>query len=48
MTFEEAFRKILFNYGDIQPNIAYDYLYEIEGVDDLLTEEEVIKFAENL
>lgn len=48
MTFEEAFRKILLTYADIERVANSDYLYEIDGVDGIFTEEQVIEFAENL
>lgn len=46
MKFEEAFRKIMNEGFEIEQNVAYDYLYEIDGK--LVTESEVIEFAENL
>lgn len=46
MKFEEAFRKILSKGYEIEQNIAYDYLYDVDGK--MFTEEEVIKFAESL
>ena len=48
MSFETAFRTI-FNAGyEIDPVCNCDYLYEIEGFDNCFTEEEIIKFAENM
>jgi hypothetical protein len=48
MSFEEAFRKI-FNAGyDIEPVCNCDYLYEIDGVKGMFSEEAVIEFAENM
>jgi hypothetical protein len=50
MTFEEAYRKILSEGLDIEavPNSEYLYEIEINGSYKVMTDQEVIEFAENL
>lgn len=50
MSFEAAFRKILFAGYDIERVCNSDYLYEVELNDSykVMTEEEVIKLAETI
>lgn len=48
MDIYDAFNKILLTYADIEPVANCDYLYEIDGVPGLLTEEDVIEFAKNI
>lgn len=48
MNFETAFRTILFKGYDIEPVANCNYLYEIDGINKIFTEEQVIEFAETL
>lgn len=48
MNFETAFRTILFKGYDIERVTNSDYLYEIDGINKIFTEEQVIEFAETL
>lgn len=46
MTFEQAYKKIILAGFDLERNIAYNYMWELEGK--TMYEEDVIKFAEVL
>lgn len=50
MTFEEAYRKILAKGLDIEAVANSEYLFEVEinGSYKIMTDQEVIEFAENL
>lgn len=48
MSFETAFRTILNKGYDIERVANSDYLYEIDGINKIFTEEQVIQFAETL
>jgi len=48
MDFEAAFRTIFLKGYDIEPVANCDYLYEIDGINKIFSEEEVIEFAETL
>lgn len=48
MNFNQAFYKIIMTYADIEQVPNSDYLWQIDGIDKAMTEEEVIAFAKTI